>query len=560
MLAKQQLLKELDELVELAEEQTRLHVSSRQCLYKGLAGVYLWWRQATQIDGFLNEQYELHNITAREKDGEEKFTRVLRLVWRMDWAAPSAAQLQQWSMALRKLHNEYETNADAYRNNAREKLALLIENANGIRVFIGMADKAQPETPDIERKPTGKDGGAKKQKEQQQDDELIFTRHVELAELYFAKTAKPITKLAVKTPVAVSRKGYALALVRQNMGGTYDVLSTLNNDALLEQAIVGSYKRDKTAAPLVLRQLAEAIATQSLPVALERHRYALTEVSKHKDAQGRRVRQNKRLLFRHASKDILLSENRTGCSVVTVATPKVFPIAAAENVYLSVNDRRYIEQAIIQKHDLSIYAANASDEIPTLKSQLVASYRLMIENKVTGKVHSLYFYNQSVSSPVSKPQACIDTEKFPQAVWCASANEQWAAELNAKFVSSWLREYGGQITRPKHKAVLLSFDKTSFSIKHYGERGNFTHESGKFHLPKVHAKSSKLSAMFLAKDLLPALAALADMDITGNIELAASDGYLAIGYNTALCRYVVWVPTCTKDGKRIETAFTRYEG
>ena len=86
------------------------------------------------------------------------------------------------------------------------------------------------------------------------------------------------------------------------------------------QAIVASYKRANDVAPSVLRLLTEVIQTQSLPVAMEKHRYALPDTYKVTAEDGRvlKVSQNKRVLFRNKQKDILLSENRTGCSVVTL--------------------------------------------------------------------------------------------------------------------------------------------------------------------------------------------------------------------------------------------------
>lgn len=81
---KQELITELESLVQLATEQTEYYKRSNEYLYKGLAGVYLWWRRAREVAGFLEDQYALHDILTRNYGGEEKFTRVLRLVWRLD--------------------------------------------------------------------------------------------------------------------------------------------------------------------------------------------------------------------------------------------------------------------------------------------------------------------------------------------------------------------------------------------------------------------------------------------------------------------------------------------
>ena len=133
------LIKELDEIVELTTKQNYHYVRGRAYLYEGFATVYLWWLKAKEVDGFLEEQYQLHNIGGKEHE-QEKFTRVLRLTWRLDWADESKAKLQQWSNALRKIDEEYRTNKDAYRTDAKKKIVLFIEDKGGLRKLIG-ADK-----------------------------------------------------------------------------------------------------------------------------------------------------------------------------------------------------------------------------------------------------------------------------------------------------------------------------------------------------------------------------------------------------------------------------------
>jgi hypothetical protein len=110
-----------------------------QYLYEGFASVYLWWLKAKEVDGFLEEQYQLHKIGGKEHE-QEKFTRVLRLTWRLDWADESKAKLQQWSNALRKIDEEFKTNKDAYKTDAKKKIVLFIEDKGGLRKLIG-ADK-----------------------------------------------------------------------------------------------------------------------------------------------------------------------------------------------------------------------------------------------------------------------------------------------------------------------------------------------------------------------------------------------------------------------------------
>lgn len=556
MTDKKTLVKELDEIVELTTKQNYHYVRGRAYLYEGFASVYLWWLKAKELDGFLEEQYKLHNIGGQTHE-QEKFTRVLRLTWRLDWADESKAKLQQWSNALRKLDEEYKRNKDAYRTDAKKKLVLYIEDAGGLRKLIG-ADKYDYDGDGN----TEKKGKGKRAQLRSEDDEaLIAQRHLQLGAEYF-DSATAISNIQSTKPILVNRLGYAVALIRQKRGGKYDVLATLNNESQIQQAIISSYRRTNTVAPVVLRVLTEVIQTQSLPVAMEKHRYTMPDSITVTDKDGKKVKlnQNKRVLFRKRQGDILLSENRTGCSVVTLAKPKASVLTSSKDVFLNVNDRRYLEQAIIQRNELSFYTANDKDKVPVLRdTERVASHRLVVENKVLDKKRGIYFYTLDTVSDTSRPQATIKADADMSNAFTAIVNKLWFEKVNALYVSGWLREYGERITWAKHKLMCLEFDSKRLVVHHYGERGNFSNKSLPLDLPKAGVgKAIKVNV--LSKDILPVLSGLADTEINGNVSLTVVQGAVVIGYATELASYKVYVPTCGVNGKRNQAMFEAYGG
>ena len=562
MAEKTELLHELDSLLKLADLQSRFHKRSRVMLYEGLVRTYLWWREARNVAGFLDEQYEKNKIKGRDGQGEENFTRLLRLIWRLDWTDSSPATLQQWSLMIRKLHAEYEKNPSLYKQNAKDKLMALVVDAQGIRNFIGMTKREELDDADNEA-PSANSKRKANSPQQQLDEAEIFKRHLDLAQGYYGNKAKPVSSLKLTKPVVVSRQNYALALVRRRNDDTYDVLDTVSDDELLDKAIVRTYKRDNSSAPHALRLITEVIATQSLPLTLEKNRYRLAgwiEFKGENEKERIKVRQNKRVLFRAKTQDVLLSENRSSCSVVTVFKPKRMPLKINTDVFLSVNDRRYLENAIIQQRNLSIYDADAADHIPTTTSGIAASHRFTVTNQVTKKFRYLYFYDLNVASELSRGQAAVTTEKFPQPQMQFKLSKGDMDVLNADFVQPWLREYGGHITRPKHKLIELGFSTKGVLIRHYGERCNFSHTSKPFFADSMKAAAGKLAVMFNTKDLMPVLAAFDELDVLGEIRLAVCDAYMLLGFHTELGSYAVWVPTANRNGKRNKTAFTTYGG
>lgn len=556
MTSKQALIKELDAIVELTTKQNYHYVRGRAYLYEGFASVYLWWLKAKELDGFLEEQYKLHNIGSMEGK-QEKFYRVLRLAWRLDWADESRAKLQQWGNALRKIDEEYKTNKDAYKTDAKKKIVLFIEDKGGLRKLIG-ADKYDFDE-DGSKKSKGNSSGKNKPLRSEQDEALIAQRHLQLGEEYFDST-KAISSIQSAKPITVNRKGYALALIRQKAGGKFDVLATLSNETQIQQAIVSSYRRSNTVAPSVLRLLTEVIQTQSLPVAMERHRYSLQDTIKltADDGSTAKYSQNKRVLFRSKQQDILLSENRSSCSVVTVAKPKAKVLASKQDVFLNVNDRRYLEQAIVQRNELSFYTTNDHDKVPVLRdTDKVASHRLVVENKVLGKKRAVYFYGVSTLSQHSRAQANVNSNIEQQVLFKAVVNKLWLEKVNALFVSGWLREYGDRITWAKHSMLGLDFGSKGLVISHYGERGNFSHKSVLMDFPSAGVGKA-MSLHVLSKDMLPVLSALADLEIVGKVTITATENCVAIGYATELAEYKVHVPSCALNGKRNKTAFEAY--
>jgi hypothetical protein len=499
MTTKQVLINELEKIFEHTTQQTVFRNRSNEYLYKGLAWVYLWWVKASKVNGLLEEQYKQHNIGGHTVTGEEKFTRLLRLTWQLDWADDTKATLQQWSLALRKLHSEYEKNKDAYRTNPQERLAQFIETSGGLRKLIG-ADKYYE---DGNNEPTKK--SKSKSGRSEEDTALLDSKHLEMGFQHFA-TAKSISSIQSTKPIAVNRLGYALALIRAKPNGSYAVLATVSEEEQIRKAVISSYKRDNTAAPTVLQLLTEVIGTQCIPIAMERHRDTLQDSKKVKTANGEvlSIKQYKRLLFRKQQQDIVLSENRTSCSVVTVVKPKASILSSSKDVFLRVQDRRYLEQAIIQQQDLSIYTANDESKVPVLRdTDVKASHKLVLENKLLRSRRAIYFYALDTVGEHSRAQADVNAGYGESIEWTATVNKLWIENLYVGFVGSWLAEYGEHITRPKHKTIRIEFGRTQLAFKHYGERGNLTTASKSFDIVNVSNTSKPIKPLFLTKDIMP---------------------------------------------------------
>lgn len=219
MASKSELKKVLESLIAEADEITQLYESSQQRLYLNLGSVYLWWRDAKKVDGFLEELYDEHKLVSR--GGEENFTRLVRLVWQMDWSGRQAPKLQNWAKALRGLDQEYKTNKDAYDvANPQEKIRQFFDAKGGVS-GVGALVTPMQRTDEDEANTKNAKAAQKKTKQEVLSDIALIEKHNELGELFYAEEAKPIISVSSKSKkIETTRKGYAVALLRRTWGLT----------------------------------------------------------------------------------------------------------------------------------------------------------------------------------------------------------------------------------------------------------------------------------------------------------------------------------------------------
>ncbi len=548
-ISKSELRKWLDGLAVEAADQTRLYDSSINKLYHCLSSLYMWWREARQYEGFLDELYEEFNITTRRKN-EENFVRVIRLTWRIDWDGSRGASLQKWSKALKEIHHEYETNKERYKFNSIDSLILFIRSSGGVSGLIKDKTESDEETNDDDKKILLK----KKNKSQRQkeNDARLRVRNKELAELYFENEAKAISKIELnEIAVATNDKSYAIALIRKKNEG-YQVLSVTENDDLIAEAMIRTYTRQQDSAPMTLRLINEVIQTQAYPIEFEKFRHSLSLRSKVKDENNKPMKQIRRLIYRANSKDFFLSENRADCSVVTIAKPRDFKLNVKEDIFLSANDRTFVEQEIIQKHNLAFYEIVGNKELVENKDgEVKASHYISCKYKIDGFIRNLYFYKTSTIKEENKQQAIFKPNEVPS--WQAEINKEWISQFNVRFLASWLRSFGSSVNQRRNQVLRLDVGK-QLTIHFDGENGVFSRHIKDFTLMN-HIQGKELKLHFHARDLIPTIHALAEQDVIGKIKLAASEFAIVINYRTAICEYSIAIPTTKKNGTRNRQSF-----
>ena len=169
----------------------------------------------------------------------------------------------------------------------------------------------------------------------------------------------------------------------------------------------------------------------------------------------------------------------------------------------------------------------------------------------------MYFYklDKVKENPIFQADIGSDIEN---PIWTAKVDKDWLEYFDADFLDSWLNDFGSQVNRSKHKTIQIDFGSSYLQFKHYGENGNFSHDSSKLELDVAKASAKTLKCIYLSKDIIPILYSLTTSEIIGKIDISAHNTYLYITYKTQLGLYKIYIPTCSKNGKRVTTAFERY--
>jgi len=107
-----------DVLQKLTNEQERLV----------MANVYMWWRGARQVNGYLDEGYERNNITYNKTRDGLNFNPLLKLCTSSNI---SSGDLTTWSKALKVLHTDFEAHPEHYKQDPISNLCQFIKQKGG---------------------------------------------------------------------------------------------------------------------------------------------------------------------------------------------------------------------------------------------------------------------------------------------------------------------------------------------------------------------------------------------------------------------------------------------
>jgi hypothetical protein len=543
---KSKLQKELVQLKELADKQSHLYVSSRAMLYEGLAKVYLWWQDANKEKGLLEKLYKDNGIQyKKEIKADENYSPLLRYLWGMDGTVNSNT-IDLWNRALNKVNAAINADKVFYKQNTIQKIITFIDTKGGIR---GLAAYDSTQV-DVAKEPK-----LKKTKIDVNVEKKRHEEHLAKGNVYYATNATPIAKFTTKHSLPTADSSIGLGLFRKTKSG-YELLKAIDDKALIEQALIGSYARSTDSVPYTVRLITEIIATQTVPKPLQSLSRSLADKSKFKSADGTAMMMLKRLLYMAEKRVFVLSANRSACSPVTIAMPNKQIIDSKQSVALNINDRTYIENSLIQSGDLNFYTTDTPTKVLAIKGE-AATHKLELENTITKKYRYVRFYPLTIhKSEASKQQAILKRGMKFKAIHTAKLDTNWLAELNGEFLSRWVNGLGKSIKRKEYSVIALAFGKSGITFKFCQRANTYVEEEL---IKYTHASNAKaITVEVLAKDIIPILNSLVYSDLVGGVTVEVDSKAIFFKYKTKSAEYIVAVPTTNSKGIRNEDYFEAY--
>ena len=530
-----------------------------------IAEVYVWWRSAVAIDGYLEGCYEKNSISYNQKKDRVNFRPLLKLVTdnQID-----GNDLNLWSQALLKIHSEVEKDTQHFSASPVESIAHFIETKGGKTGLAGYHKQSEidPDRPEIllsELKLC-----------ELSESEFLPVLQKEARAYYSGKQHQPSIALPA---LHITEEGYSVVVVRKEGNGIV-LVGTTNDAHLIDTALVKTYRNDFEALPLTLRSILEPLHILNVPRTLASSFEKYIENSDVKDTSennGRKEKSYRRLIYRPATSDFLLSNMSVSVGTVVIAKPKTALIDRDKgDIFLPSSTRQSVEVRLLHQGLFNLFAPSSDDQFITVPPDHVASNFVSLETKVpvddssgvTAAQIKLLTGNLK-HPPISfipfyglfgKPrwQVAPNNETFTP-VWTAELSLDWLRNAATNFLDVWLKEYGNKAKREVNRILNIGLSDWQVCIGYEFDVATGYTLAQTLTL-RDKANGSDVEVQVRSTDFAFALRQMADLNVQGSIKVQATKSAFVLFFETSASQYECWIPGCEDNGDRDATHFIAY--
>lgn len=559
-----------------AEENIEYQRKSRRGLYELLAKTYLWWRDASQQQGFLDEEFKKAKIkNSRRRDNSINFGAVIDLVW--DSVRLTSAEREKkrlWGKSLEVLHEQYSADPDRFSHNPIGNLMAVYERAGGYTALTktksGGNDEAPPDDDDKMPSPEA-------DKTKPTDDETVSKRLVDFvvgdatkkamaarARELFATDQEGIGTLDTALPIRRARDGFSVLLVKDTSDGKRIILKSTKEDEILDHVFQKMGPMEPRFVNSTLLGIGDPIRVQMFPFiarpsdgqrskwflntfADKTEYYVSDLLSPRKNGKNRLMTSSRRVHVVNNARRVIVSGGMLRACPVVVHDLKVPLFEIDRDVYLRTLDRPLIErmfdERVAQFLDVDVIPPEAGSEQKALM-------KVRLHYSEQGKSDYLHFYELDRTSVAHRIPIPLEGAMKP--LWSASVSPHWMRELKEVWAESWFEKIGqhNKIKKEHNEQLTLIVRKDQLTID-FGRTEAFVFEED------AVIKGKMPPVKFLSKDLAPYLFNIPDVEPTSRIEIAGSQQGLTISFECYSGRMTITIPSVDQaDGSaRNESLF-----
>ena len=549
----------LEQLRNDAKEQNKLFVSSKIALYKALVDTYLWWRDASQKDGYLEKRFADANIKFKTKLNRPNFNPIVRLVMGMQQHLQNV-QISNWGSAINAIDDEYQRNGHIYRNRfSILYLVAWIEDNGGIR---GICGKKKEEIEEYGY--DYKDAGKKKKKtnkntEQKQKQQLEV---LELKKVAIAQNETAETFDVGEVGTGDDDLVVVLAKATGN-GNQLRVVGSTAQQTLVDNAIMQIGEVDFANAPASLRMLCEAIKLNTIPKTLQKYGarknfYNQSKVKILNDGKEQKLLENTRLVLQRNG-TILVSKSTSDASLVTYYIPsKKFLLN--EDIWLRGSDRYWLETELINESEIALY--DATDLEKQKSKQIKATNQVTLKNTLTKQNRNIYFYDFSRidDATMYQPALVADEIKYD---WEVKGNASYFRRLYEHHFEGWQHRVKHRLHTANNKAVAFEVSEDGITCEKKWDKAElcFTQTGARY----LTAFGDDVEAngtgriVFAPTDIIAVLDMISKHKVKNNsITMMGNKDLLYVNFSNDVAEIQVYIPSCSITGKRNAKYFTKF--
>jgi hypothetical protein len=405
--------------------------------------------------------------------------------------------------------------------------------------------------------------------------ELVLTLRDRARDFYSGNTHKP----SVATPALLHNTGgYSVVLMHKD-GTSVRLVGSSGDQDLVDAALVKTYRDDMTAQPMTVRSVLEPLHLMNTPrsAASAYDRYVPdTQIKDPWSAKSAKRKSQRRLTYRAATDDFLLSYTGLDASVALISKPKTAVMPKVQgDLFLMMSARQSVERRLLHQAAYNLFEASAKDTFHAVAQGFIAAAylsfatRVPVANSDSVSAAQVLAVTENLSHPplswipyyetMGQPLWQTNTEAskfFPE--WAAGISLDWLREFTLAFLEPWILNRGNKSNRASNQTLMLTLDSEGLTLDHDLEPGVGYAQQITKTLSVAYSDEAKTSLRVLTADWLFVMRQLADLNIVGEVAMRADPHAMVLDFETDANAMQCWIPACDEQGQRDKTHYIAY--